>query len=190
MRNFLRIADNIDVMPVMVALNNQPELWGENPWRTQFVNTPMGEVNDIWLRYPAPDKTQKPEDISEVVNDTTPHTYDAWHKLPQVRPIVFDLMRRVEAISLGRVLITRLAPGCKILRHADFDGSYRAVGQRYHVVLNGLPGSLFICGNPPNEETVQMMTGSCWTFNHQLEHEVVNNSSQDRIHLLIDIMTV
>ena len=41
-----------------------------------------------------------------------------------MRPIVFDLMRRIEAVSLGRVIITRLQPGGRIAPHADTDGDY------------------------------------------------------------------
>jgi hypothetical protein len=50
-------------------------------------------------------------DPSGVINDVQVIPYPAWQLLPQLRPIIFDLMRRVEAVQLGRVLITRLAPG-------------------------------------------------------------------------------
>jgi hypothetical protein len=32
-----------------------------------------------------------------------------------------------------------------------------------------------------------MRTGEVWWFNNAIEHEVVNNSADDRIHLIVDI---
>lgn len=92
-------------------------------------------------------------------------------------------MRRVEGLRLGRVLVTRLAPGRTIAVHADIRGTYAARYARYHAVLQGLPGSLFRAG----PETVCMQTGEVWWFDGAAEHEVVNNSADDRIHLVIDI---
>jgi hypothetical protein len=53
---------------------------------------------------------------------------------------------------------------------------------RFHVVLQGLPGSLYHCG----DEVVQMRTGTVWWFQHREVHSVENNSADDRIHLLVD----
>jgi hypothetical protein len=71
-----------------------------------------------------------------------------------------------------------------MLPHADTEGTYVQEGSimRYHVVVRGEPGSLFRCG----DETVNMRTGEVWAFNALLEHEVMNNSADDRIHLLVD----
>ena len=42
--------------------------------------------------------------------------YPAWHALPHLRPIVFGLMARLEAVQLGGVLITRVPAGKAGLR--------------------------------------------------------------------------
>ena len=34
---------------------------------------------------------------------------------------------------------------------------------------------------------VNMLTGEIWWFNNQAEHEIINNSADDRIHLIVDI---
>jgi len=112
-----------------------------------------------------------------------------WHpaaaELPQTKPLILNLMRFAEAYELNRVVITRLAPGRRILPHADDQGAYvhDPHRQRVHVVLQGLPGSLYRTG----DETVQMLTGEVWWFNPLLEHEVQNNSADDRIHMLVDM---
>ena len=56
-------------------------------------------------------------------------------------------------------------------------------GMRFHVVLHGLPGSLYKCG----DEVVCMRTGEVWWFQHREVHSVENNSSDTRIHLLVDL---
>jgi len=107
--------------------------------------------------------------------------------LQAMQPIVLGLMTRVHAYELGRVIVSRLPPGGRILRHADRDGEYVQASDRarYHVVLQGLPGSLYTCG----DETVCMQDGEIWWFNAHEEHEVINNSADDRIHLLVDVRT-
>jgi hypothetical protein len=185
MRNFQQVAVNVDVVPLTLALQAQPKLWNTHRFRTTYTGTPHSDVDDILLRYSAADKTTDPDDVRGVLEDVEPVFYPAWHVLPQVRPIVFDLMRRFEAFQLGRVIITRLIPGGRIAPHADIDGNYvvRDDGMRFHVVLQGLPGSLYHCG----DEVVQMLTGSVWWFQHREVHSVENNSADDRVHLLVDM---
>lgn len=182
MRNFYRLAAGVDVAPVMNALFRHADLWNQHTFRTSFPNTPHVDVDDIWLRFSDPSKC---DDTGTVIGDNQPVWYPAVHRLPQVKPIILDLMRRVDAHELGRCLITRIKPGGQILPHRDDQGDYvhERDRMRYHVVLNGLPGSLYRTGN----ETVQMLTGEVWAFNAFIEHEVINNSTDDRVHLLVDI---
>lgn len=182
MQNFHRLAVGIDVGPLFHAVVRQPELWNVNKFRTTFPNTPHADVDDIWLRF---SDSEKCESIGSVIGDDKPIWHDAIAKLPQVKPIILDLMRRVEAYELGRVLITKLRPGGRILPHADVDGSYVQMQDiaRYHIVLQGLPGSLYRTG----EETVCMKSGEVWWFNAHEVHEVFNNSVDDRVHLLVDV---
>lgn len=184
MRNFQLIAGNVDVVPLVMALHAQPRLWNRDTFRTTYTGTPHGEADDILLRFSSPDKTADPDHLISVQEDADPIFYQAWRELPQVRPIVFDLMRRIEAVSLGRVIITRLRPGGRIQPHVDVDGAYvaREDGVRFHVVLQGLPGSLYHCG----DETVCMRSGEVWWFQHREAHSVENNSADERLHLLVD----
>jgi hypothetical protein len=56
---------------------------------------------------------------------------------------------------------------------------------RFHVCLASAPGANFRCG----DEWVHMNPGEIWWFNNRLEHEVINNSGADRIHMVVDIRT-
>lgn len=185
MRNFQLIGKGLDVGPLNMALQRMPHLWNQNRFRTTFENTPHVDVDDIWLRYSAPEKVDDTTNVSKVNNDPSCIWYEPWKLLPQARSLVLGLMNRVEGYELGRVIITRVRPGGRILPHADNYGSYVNLGDigRYHIVLQGLPGSLFLCGG----EQVCMQTGEVWSFNAHEVHEVANNSADDRLHLLVDI---
>lgn len=180
MKNFYKLFQNMDVMPLMMAIQTQPELWNENKLRTTHELSPHTEAEDIWLRFNDLELYEGNElamaDEHESIN------YRAFYALPQARTLIFALMAAVQGERLGRCLITKLAPGKKIEAHED-GGSHAEYYERYHIVLQGLPGSNFTCG----EEQVYMKTGDVWWFDNSVEHEIINNSSDDRIHLIVDI---
>ena len=175
------IAAGVDTIPLLLALYRQPELWNEHRFRTTYPGTPHAQVDDILLRYSDPETC---EQKTRVMGDE----YPIWHSAAAMLPwqdMVLDLMRRVRAYQLDRLLITRLRPGARIEPHADNEGDYvtNRERQRFHIVLQGLPGSLYHCG----DETVQMLTGTVWTFDALAEHSLENNSADDRIHLIVDL---
>lgn len=176
MRSFLKIAEAVDVLPVLNALAVNPDLWNENPLRTTHPDSPHQACDDIWLWF------NDPTDPATVPNDTVVVPYRGWFALPSIRPMVLDLMRRVEGTHLGRVVITRLPPGAIIPEHTD-GGAPATFFTRYQIALQCLPGALFMCGN----ETVQMRAGDVWLIDNTAPHSVVNNSADDRIVCIVDI---
>lgn len=178
MQNFLKIA-NVNVMPLMAAIIRQPELWNQHDLRQTFEDSPHKEVSDIWLRF----NDMSDHDEKSVGDDCEAVDQVAFLKLPQARSLIFDLMRFVEGQRLGRVMITKLTPGKRIYPHADIKGKYAKYYNRYHIILQNLPGSVFRCGN----ESPCMNAGDIYWFNAAEEHEVINNSSDDRLTLIVDI---
>jgi hypothetical protein len=81
-------------------------------------------------------------------------------------------------------MINKLRAGGRVFPHADTP-EHANYWDRYHVVLKSGPGCNFRCG----DEWVHMPPGRVWWFANQLEHEVVNNSPDERIHMIIDIRT-
>lgn len=173
------LATGIDVVPLLLAMNRQPELWNQHELRREYPGTPHAECDDIWLRFQDLSVYTDGQAIADAHESIC---YPAWWALPQARQLIFWLMARVEGERLGRCLITRLAPGERILPHED-GGAHAAYYDRYHMVLQGFAGSVFRCG----EESVQMRTGEVWWFQNAIEHEAINNSADDRIHLIVDI---
>lgn len=183
MRNFQLIAQGVDVLPLLLAVQQRAELWNANVLRTEYPGTPHNEVDDIWLRFDDVEKLLKnPEDAIKLLDLNEVINYPAWSLLPQAKPLIFDLMHRVWGTRLGRVLITRLGPGKRIAPHCD-EGGHAEYYERYHIILQNAPGSVFHCGN----ESVAMTPGSVWWFQNSVEHEIVNNSQDDRLTMVIDI---
>ena len=186
MRNFLRLTDHADVRPLAIALYLKPHLWNAKRFRTTFEGTPHADGDDIWIRFSDDSLVTDPSDTAKVMADTNSILFHpAYFELPEVIPLISTLMADMEAFAVDRVIITRLRPGARILPHADDQGAYvlDPTRGRFHIVIQGLPGSLYRTG----DETVCMKTGEIWAFNALIEHEVHNNSADDRIHMLVDL---
>lgn len=184
MQNFQQLASGVDIIPLLHAITRQKELWDTCKLRTTHTNSPHTEVNDILLRFIDMEVDKKTLSPGYVLDQHESINYPAFYRLPEARPIIYDLMRRVEGQRLGRTIITRLAPGKRIAPHID-SGDHAAYYDRYHCILQNQPGSLFRAG----DETVCMKAGEVWWFDNSIEHEVVNNSTDDRLTLIIDIRT-
>lgn len=193
MRNFCLLAKNLNVSGLLVELASQPELWNQFTVRTHHPQSAHRVVDDILLRYSAFNSGD--DFVERVCSEVAVVTYPAWNKLPSAQQIVYALMTQVRGLHLGRVMVSRLAPGIGIPPHSDRIAPAEELFpakrppalyyERYHVCLQADPGVLFRCGS----EQVQMNAGEVWWFNNQIEHEVVNNSRSDRLHLIIDIRT-
>ena len=82
---------------------------------------------------------------------------------------------------LGRSRLMRLAPGCEVAAHVDFNYHWHT-RVRIHVPVFTDPAVIFHCGG----SAVHMAAGECWIFNSWRRHRVVNSAAITRIHLVID----
>ncbi len=180
MKNFQQLA-TIDVVPLLNEILRQPGLWKADTYLRDYPQGPFGDTETIFLRFP-------PASVTELERGQKDQHECVWMDgaihLPSARTPIFALMARVDGERLGRVMINKLRPGGRIYPHADTP-VHADYWDRYHVVLQSGPGCNFRCG----DETVNMATGSVWWFQNAIEHEVVNNSADDRIHLIVDIRT-
>lgn len=155
----------------MATIARHSELWNEDTLRTKIKGSPHFDVSDIILRFGRPD-----------INDLYPSDDRPSMAVLGAKGMALQIMTLVGGCELGRVLVTRLEPGMRILPHAD-EGGYSERFDRYHVSLQSLPGNVFRCG----DEKISPETGDLWWFNNNIEHEIVNNSVGDRINLVVDV---
>lgn len=187
MRNFLRIATGVNVTPLMLALARRPDLWKEDTYLRDYPQGPFGEIESIMLRFQekrgfdqkaAVDSAQNG---GEFYDQHESIDYPAYAQLPEARSLVMGVFSSVAGERLGRVMINKIAPGGVIYPHAD-SKAHAEYYSRFHVVLQSSEGVRFRCGN----EWAYWETGSVFWMRNSIEHEVINESNSDRIHLIVD----
>lgn len=189
MQNFFRIGA-YDVTALMMAIHRAAkvsDVWKEDTYLRDYPQGPFGDCESIILRFPPRSVHETEEALKDHLSKVDQHEnvdQPIFKQLPEARPLIFGLMSFVQGERLGRVMINKIKPGGRIFPHADTP-AHAEYWDRFHIVLASSPGVNFVCG----EEQVYMEVGSCWWFNNKLTHEVVNNSGQDRIHMIVDIRT-
>lgn len=190
MRNFMRLAQNAAVAPLLLALHRFEKsrgIWREDTYLRDYPQGPFGDVESVILRFPPRSVHETEEALKDHLSNIDQHEnvdQEAFKLLPEARPLVFGVMAAVQGERLGRVMINKLRPGGRIYRHADTP-EHAAYWDRHHIVLQSGPGVAFMCG----DEQVYMAPGDIWWFDNSQEHEVINNSADDRIHMIIDVRT-
>ncbi len=83
---------------------------------------------------------------------------------------------------MARSRLMKLSAGAQVSPHIDFNYHwYNRV--RIHIPVITNPEVIFHCG----DEHIHMQAGECWIFDSWREHKVLNNSTEDRVHLVIDV---
>jgi mannose-6-phosphate isomerase-like protein (cupin superfamily) len=176
---FTKIADGVETLPLLLELARNEALWDADPTRRTYPGTPHGAMTDIAVRY------MRPEHAGRLENRKHEHRnvfLPAWYALPALRPVVFGLMARVQAVELGSILITRLPPGAEILPHSDA-GSWAAefYNTKAHWTVRG--EAQVSCEN----DAMTFAAGTIWTFDNLLMHRVQNHGGEDRMAVIISM---
>lgn len=169
--NFKRLGHGFFTGPVLAELAGNP-LWDHLTFRQDFPASPHRDTKAIIVRGPARIGIEAQESL-----DAIDYPYD----LPCTRATILHALALLPVKEVGRVFVVSLRAGGHIVAHAD-EGAYAAHYSRMHVSLQSDEGNEFRCG----EETIHMLPGTVWTFNHHVEHEVWNRSDRERIHIIID----
>jgi hypothetical protein len=189
-RNFHKIADGIDVGPLMLALRRHEKssaIWKEDTYLRDYAQGPFEDCESVILRFPPRTVHETEEALKKHLENFDQHEnvdQPVFKLLPEARPLIFSLMAFVQGERLGRVIINKIRPGGVIYPHADTP-DHANYWDRFHIVLQSQPGVIFRAGS----EKVYMGVGQAWWFDNTQEHEVINNSAEDRIHMVVDIRT-
>lgn len=174
---FARIAGGLNVLPLQLALLRQPELFGEHDQRGYPEDSPHRAMSDIWVRYAPLEKAAEPGPHDSV-------WYPAFYALPQVRDLVFSVMRLVDGERLGGVLITKLPAGGQIAPHVD-KGWHADYYDKFYVPILNAPGAVF--GFP--DGVISPSLGDVYWFRNNIPHWVKNESEIERIAMIVCIRT-
>jgi hypothetical protein len=174
MRYFQQLAAGIDVAPLLLAIKRQEHLFQAQTLRQDAPGSMHADTDAILLRW-----QQQGDPLLDC------RFTDAWTRLPQARDLVLGILRRVEGIRLGRVMVARLKAHGRILPHRDTDqdtAGYVKTFSRFHLPLQTSPGCVFTC----QDEALSMDAGSLYWFANWERHEVQNASDVARLHLIVD----
>lgn len=180
--SFSRIATDFDVLPLQVALKRQPNLFGKYNLRSSGYTSPHSEMTDIWVRYNDITNYLESNDFTKFNDEHDSIWYPSYYALPQLKDIIFKLMSLVDGERLGAVLITKLAPGGGIAKHVD--SSWHAdYYDKYYIPIQNGEGATFNF----DDGVISPKLGEVYWFNNSVTHWVENNSSEDRISLIVCI---
>ena len=184
LRSHSKVDMTFDANPLKSALFINHKLFGEYPQRADAINSPHSEMKDIWVRYGDIKPCIESGDFSGIADEHDSVWYDAAKKLPEVMPIVFDLMKLVKGERLGGVLITKLPPGGKINPHTDA-GWHAAYYDKYYAVIQNKEGASFHF----EDGVIEPREGEIYWFDNSNLHWVENKTNIDRIAMIICIKT-
>lgn len=176
--HFKLLSNDLDVSAALEEVKKMDQLFNWINLRRLNPSTCHSEVDDIVLRFAPLDRYS---DFDLIHNEREVVSYFTWYLMKEVRTLIHKVLP-VSDEYIGRVVISKLKPGCKVYPHPD-EGGYAHGYDRTHIVLSSDEGNMFYCAN----EQVHMQPGEYWLFNHELTHWVENNSTTDRIHIIVDI---
>ncbi len=178
MKNFVLIKPDIDVQPFLDEINRHPNPWELHTGRQDKIKV-QREARAIPLRGIVKSKImgRKRYDVHESRFTTISKQF----------PVCIEFIKHF-ALEIGgelsRAKLVNLPPGNRVYLHID-RGEYYKIRNRYHLVLStGPEGSYLKAG----DESVRMKTGELWWFDNKAPHESYNDSDQDRIHLIFDLL--
>lgn len=178
MPNFIRISEDEDTLPILAELDAAPEVWFSDTSRQRNVRCQRNTRN-IFLRSakkPLPHGANNANDVHES------RVAPAARQFPRTLAYCKRVADAMEG-QLGRANLVALQPGCKVFPHIDI-GEYYRIRDRFHLVLKSSEGSPLSTEN----ETVVMQEGELWVFNNKARHWAENQSDEQRIHLIFDVL--
>jgi hypothetical protein len=184
------VKNNINVKPLCDRVEKEPELWKENTWRQDYVVkldrpiSPQQDTEAIMFRWAPHNTIVSVRDSLDIVN------HPNLVLLTEIQPLISECFKAAEATELGRVFITKLKPGGKVLPHSDY-GMYSDHFERFHLVLTSDPGNRFYVHQESSgwQESYYMKPGEFFWFNHKEIHWVHNDSKTPRMHIIIDCVS-
>ena len=168
------------VEPLLEEIKAHPELWNQHTLRTAIYE--HSNVSDIWCRYNAWENFNGDRQAFNA-----PHVsawYPAAEVLTALKPMVLDLMKQVEGLELGGVLITKIPPHGEVKPHID-GGWHATYYDKFAIQLASSPDQAFCFEG----ESHSAKPGESYTFDNAYTHWVTNNSDIDRMTLIVCIRT-
>ena len=169
---FNKIYSGLDIAYANIELEENDFLFGERGLRKDASDV-HSEMSDIWIRY---------QELTEdnLANMNEEHDSVWLEHLMFIKKLCFEVMTLVEGERLGGVLITKLKAGGRILPHID-QGWHAGYYSKCYIPIKNKAGAIFKFG----DNIIEPDEGDVWMFDNSVEHEVINDSEEDRIAMIV-----
>ena len=174
------LSSGFDVVAAVAQIDAHPEIWNTHRMRTELYGTPHNGVSDIWVRYNAWENFTG--DIAAFNAEHVSQWYPVIKVIPAVAVLVHDVFDQVGGKELGGVLITRIPPGGEVKPHVD-SGWHAGYYEKFAVQLKGNAQQAFCF----EDARLSPEPGDLYQFDNSKLHWVKNDSSEDRMTLIICI---
>ncbi|MBK6381001.1 MAG: aspartyl/asparaginyl beta-hydroxylase domain-containing protein [Chitinophagaceae bacterium] len=117
-----------------------------------------------------------------IISPTGNHDYQDTvflERSPYMQQVLQTFQCRLQAVRL-----LKLNAGSSIKEHRDAELNFESGEIRLHIPVLTDPGVEFIL----DKERLTLQEGECWYMNFNLPHAINNNSSVNRVHLVIDAL--
>ncbi len=153
----------------------RPDVWNERDERRKaYVHA---VTSDCWVRF----RDMQAWDWSTGLTDEHESVWQpVVHKIPAIWSIVRKVCRRERPDRLGGVLLTKIPPGGKVEPHID-SGWHAGFYEKVAVQIKGDRDQAFCF----EDCELRPESGEVYTFRNDVLHWVTNDSTQDRITLII-----
>lgn len=179
-RAFRRIAEGIDVAPLLEELAGRADAWSADGRRQSDVAVQRETESVPLFWHTGPESFREARQRHPVRYVGRPTAIAG--ALPRTAAFVRALARRAHGVP-GRAVLVRLRPHGRVYEHVD-RGLYYQLRSRYHLVLASRDGSPLRAGG----EQVRMQEGELWWFDNRQPHEAWNDADAPRIHLIVDVL--
>lgn len=177
MKYFKRIRTDIAVQPLLDSVRAVDAAWDIQTGRQEKVRV-QREARAIPLR-----GLRRSCLLGRARRDVQESRWTSGSRqFPVLRHVLETFAEDLEA-DLGRAKLVLLPAGRRVYPHID-RGRYYQLHDRYHLVLRSSNGSWLRAG----DEEVRMREGELWWFDNRQVHEAHNDGTEDRIHLIFDLL--
>jgi len=171
--NIRLLSSGNNLQGLLWKLHEHPEVWNQHTYRTASLDSPHHEADDIWVRYSAKHDLDKQAHSS------------VWYPVAdilEVKPLVMELFGHLKGTTLGGVFITRIPPGKSVKPHID-RGFHADTYHKFALQVASAPGQAFCF------DDIEFVSkpGDLYGFRNDVTHWVKNESSHDRITLIVSM---
>lgn len=178
LKHFRCLGQFPESVAILDEILSQPELFDVDASRQERIKV-QRETRSIPVRI----KERRADLPEQKDRDVLGSRWTPWAgKLPTLQAFLERVAEQQQCL-IGRVRVVNLPAGQRVYPHVD-RGNYYQQHERHHLVLKSSQGSWLKSGS----EDIRMQEGELWWFDNRALHEAHNDGTEDRIHVIFDLL--